>query len=295
MIADAPCHRSAAGDQRGTTVTAVLAGVPVGTGHPVRLMAVVNVSPESFYSGSVRGDATALREAVQRATEEGADFIDIGAMSTAPYLKTAIPVAEEVRRMTWALDIARNATSVPLSADTSRATVAAAAIASGARVINDVTGLRSDPAMADVAAQGEGVVLTASQVEETVGDPLAVVSALLADSLDRARRAGIPEQEIVLDPGIGFFPRGGSLATKFPIAVLRRLQHLRDLRRPLLVGVSRKSFIGCLTDAAEPGDRLNGSLGATAIAVYNGADLVRTHDVAATRDVVLVAAALRDG
>jgi dihydropteroate synthase len=277
-------------------VRSALAGTPVGEGFPVRLMAVVNVSPESFYSGSVRGDDVALQEAVRQAEAEGADFIDIGAMSTAPYLDTRITVEEETRRMMWALQVVLPVARVPVSVDTCRAAVAAAALAAGARIVNDVTGLRGDPAMAGVAAQGEGVVLMASQGEEPTPErPIALVRRLLTESVQRAERAGIPAESTVLDPGIGFFTRGVDKPEEFTCEVLNELGALRDLGKPLLVGVSRKSFVGKLTGRSEPSDRLWGSLGAAAVAVYNGASIVRTHDIAPTRDAVRVAEAIRAG
>jgi dihydropteroate synthase len=277
-------------------VRSVLAGVPVGDGFPVRLMAVINVSPESFYAGSVRGDDVALRETVRQVEAEGADFIDIGAMSTAPYLDTHISVEEETRRIKWALDVVLSVATVPISADTCRAAVAAAALASGARIVNDVTGLRGDPTMAGVAAQAEGVVLMASQDEESTHEtPLPLVRRLLTESVQRAERAGIPAELIVLDPGIGFFTRAGVRPEEFACQVLNELETLCDLGKPLLVGVSRKSFVGKITGRFEPGDRLWGSLGAAAVAVYKGAAIIRTHDVAPTRDAVRVAEAIRVG
>ena len=270
-----------------------LAGVPIGGPHPVRVMAAINVSPESFFADSVFADEGALRAAAQRAVEEGADILDIGAKSTAPYRDTAIPVEEELRRMQRAVRIIGAAVGVPISADTTRASVAAAALAAGARIINDVSGLRGDAAMADIAAQGEGVVLMASPDDDVSGAPIEQVRRLLIESLARAQRAGIANAEIVLDPGIGFFTKSGVPATQFTCAVLDRLDTLADLGCPLLVGVSRKSSIGQLTGRADPGDRLFGSLAATAVAVYKGAAIIRTHDVAATRDAVRVADAIR--
>ena len=271
-----------------------LAGLAIGGDAPVRVMAVLNVSPESFHPGSVSADAGALKDAAQRAVEEGADLIDIGARASAPYRQTEIAPAEEMRRMTWAVEAVAKAVAVPISADTSRAAVAAAALAAGARVINDVTGLRADPAMADLAAQGAGVVLMASpDGAAPLGDPLAEVRRLLADSLARAAAAGIAADEIVLDPGIGFFSSAAQPALEFNLAVLRRLAELDALGRPLLVGVSRKRFIGGLTGRDDPAERLPGSLAATAAAVLRGAAVIRTHDVAATRDAVRVAEALR--
>jgi len=272
---------------------ATLAGVRIGGDQPVRLMAALNVSPESFYAGSVLADRGALHEAAQRAAEEGADVIDIGARSTAPYRDTEVDVEEEVRRMLRAVETVVRAVPVPVSADTTRASVAAAALAAGARIVNDVSGLRGDKAMADIAAQAEGVVLVASPDGERDGEPLEQVRSLLCDSLERAARAGIAPGEIVLDPGIGFFTVGGVPAPAFTCAVLNRLDALADLGAPLLVGVSRKAFIGRLTGHDAPDARLAGSLAATAVAVYNGAAMIRTHDVAATRDAVRVAEAIR--
>ncbi len=273
--------------------TAILAGVRVGARSPVRLMAVINVSPESFYAGSVKRDAGALRAAAQRAAAEGADFIDVGAMSTAPYLQTRVPDDEELRRMTWALEVIGRAVTVPLSADTTRATVAAAALGSGARIINDVTGLRGDPAMAAVAARAAGLILVASAAPGMRSASPSRVRTLLAAALRRARRAGMAERQIVLDPGIGFFSGVAPRPEVLNCRLLDRLEALDVLGRPLLIGVSRKSFIGKLTGRHDPADRLAGSLAAAAVAVYNGAAIVRAHDVAATRDAVRVAAAIR--
>ncbi|MEO8602898.1 MAG: dihydropteroate synthase [bacterium] len=272
---------------------ATLAGVEIGGDAAVRLMAVLNVSPESFYPGSVRGDVVALRDWAQRAVAEGADLIDAGARSTAPYGTVAVDVEEEVRRMSWAVDALVRAVAVPVSADTTRAAVVAAALASGARLVNDVSGLRGDAAMADLAAQAEGVVLMAAPDGGPDAAPLLLVRRALADSLRRARAAGIGDAEIVLDPGIGFFTASAVPSTAFNVAVLRDLSGLADLGRPLLVGVSRKRFIGDLTGRNPVDERLAGALAATAIAVANGAAIIRTHDVAATRDAIRVAAALR--
>lgn len=277
------------------TQTATLAGLAVGDGHPVRIMAALNVSPESFFPGSVYAEPRALREAAVRAVAEGADLIDLGAMSTAPYLDTRISIAEETARLVRAIEAVRAVVDVPISADTTRAPVAAAALAAGACIVNDVTGLRGDPAMADVAAQAEGVVLTASDeaADRDETDPLALVTRRLGESLRRAAAAGIAPERIVLDPGIGFFTRTRVPAPEFSCRVLAGLAQLRALGRPLVVGVSRKSFIGRLTGRDDPAARLAGSLAATAVAVYHGAAVVRTHDVAATRDAVRVAEALR--
>jgi dihydropteroate synthase len=273
--------------------TAVLGPVAAGDGYPVRLVAALNVSPESFYSASVHHDAAALRAAAQQAAADGADIIDIGAMSTAPYVRGEVSPAEELRRVVWAFEAVAGAVALPLSVDTQRADVAAAALAAGASIVNDVSGLRTDAAMAAVAARAGGVIVTAGYSGPIDGAPVSFVRALLAESLQRAEAAGIDLTRVVLDPGIGFFTHTGIAPERFSCAVLRQLHELRDLGRPLLIGVSRKSFIGKVTGRADAADRLWGSLAATAIAVYNGASLVRTHDVLATRDAVKLAEAIR--
>jgi dihydropteroate synthase len=273
--------------------TAILSGVPAGDGHPVRIVAALNVSPESFYPGSVRRDAVALVEAARQAVAEGADIIDIGSMSTAPYLRGDVSVDEELRRAAWAFETVAGVVRAPLSVDTRRASVAAAALSAGATIVNDVSGLRADAEMAAVAARASGVILTAAHTGPIEAPPLAFVRQLLSDSLQRAERAGIDLARVVLDPGIGFFTRTGIAPERFSCCVLDGLWELLDLGRPLLVGVSRKSFIGKVTGRTDPADRLSGSLAATAVAVYNGAALVRTHDVAATRDAVRIAEAIR--
>ncbi len=254
-------------------------------------MAVLNVSPESFYPGSVCTDVAGLRDAARRAADEGADFLDIGAMSTAPYLRNHISADEEMRRMGRAVDVVAPATALPVSVDTSRAAVAATALAAGARIVNDVSGLRGDPAMGEVAAGAEGLVLMASPDGGVDMDAIALVRRLLTAALGRASRAGVEPRRVVLDPGIGFFTLGSACA--FNCALLAGLSALADLERPLLVGVSRKSFLSSLTGRQGPEERLAGSLAATAIAVHNGAAVIRTHDVAATRDAIRVAEAVR--
>lgn len=276
------------------TVQASLAGLPVGDGFPVRLVGAINVSPESFYRGSVAQGEEALRERAQRMVAEGADVLDIGAMSTAPYLTTEISEAEEIRRLTWALGVVRKAVAAPLSADTRRSGVALAALEAGADIVNDVSGLRHDPGMAEVVARrARGAILMASETVPDARDPIATVGTLLSESLRIAGAAGAPVDRVVLDPGIGFFRRAALPWHAWDCEVLRRLGELRALGRPLLVGLSRKSFIGKILGQADPGDRLVGSLAATAIAVANGAHLIRTHDVGPTREAVRMAEALR--
>jgi len=278
------------------SVYANLAGLEVGDEFPVRLAGAINVSPESFYRGSVATGADSLRVMAEQMVAEGADALDIGAMSTAPYLKTEITEAEEIQRLTWAIGIVRKMVGVPISADTKRSRVALAALDAGANIINDVSGLRHDPGMAEmVARRARGVILMASETDPSARDPIETVRGLLEESLQVVWKAGLPDHRVVLDPGIGFFRQAAIPWHVWDCQLLRRLAELRSLGRPLLVGVSRKSFIGKIIGQADPGDRLAGSLAATAIAVLNGAHLIRTHDVGPTREAVRMAEALRPG
>lgn len=282
-----------------------LAGVPVGGEHPVVIMGVLNVSPESFYGGSIRRGRDELVRAAGDMVRAGAALIDVGARSTAPYLPDTLGEAEERERLARAIEAVAPAVPVPVSADTARAGPAAAALDAGARVINDVSGLR-DPRMgALLRARGAAVILMASPERpgrgpsssiDTPGpgvDPVARVARLLEQALARARATGIPEDDVVLDPGIGFF-RGEAVSWhEWDVHVLAGLSGLSALGRPLGLAVSRKSFLGAITGREEPARRLAGSLAATAVAVLEGAALIRTHDVAETVDAVRVAERVR--
>ncbi|HEU5319474.1 MAG TPA: dihydropteroate synthase, partial [Methylomirabilota bacterium] len=262
-------------------------------GLPVAVMGVLNVSPESFHAGSIHRAADALLRAAEAMVEAGAAFLDVGARSTAPYLTTAVDEREECERLGRAVAHLAAKVAVPVSADTARATPARAALEAGARVINDVSGLR-DPELARlVAAHGAGLVAMASPAAPG-GEPEATVRGLLAECLARARAAGIPDERVVLDPGIGFFRDAAVPWPDWDLRVLAALPALAGLGRPLCVGVSRKSFVGALTGRPATADRLPGSLAATTAAVLGGAAVIRTHDVAETLDAVRVAERLRE-
>jgi dihydropteroate synthase len=271
---------------------AEIGGLLLGGGRAPAVLGAINVSPESFYAESVRLDDQALLRTAQDMVEAGAALIDVGARTTAPYRDAALDEVEETRRLARAVAALAPALTVPVSADTARAGPARGALEAGARVINDVSGL-ADPALAGlVAARGAGLIAMAwpSAGQSRTTGPLATVKACLRRTLGRAQGAGIPEEHIVLDPGIGFF-RGGPVSwVEWDLAVLAGLERLLALGRPLCVGVSRKSFLGALTGRDRPAERLAGSLAATALAVAHGASLIRTHDVRATLDAVRVAA-----
>jgi dihydropteroate synthase len=283
----------AAAPRSKTILRANLGGVKVGDGLPVRIVGVLNVSPESFYRGSVAHGQRALQQRAARMVTDGADILDIGAMSTAPSLQGTISEREEEQRLVEAIRIVRQVTAVPISADTQRSRVAVTALAAGATIINDVSGLAADPGMAAVARDAKGMILMAAEQAPTTAHPISVILTLLRQGLRRARAARVAPDRIVVDPGIGFFRRAALPWHAFDCIVLAQLSRLRPLGHPILVGVSRKSFLGKLTGRERPEDRLFGSIAATALAVYNGAGLVRTHDVAPTRDAIRVAEAIR--
>jgi dihydropteroate synthase len=275
---------------------ATVAGVSVGDGLDVAVVGALNVSPESFYSGSVVTDGDRLLRAAEAMAEAGAAWLDVGAMSTAPYLAARIPETQEADRLQWAVGLLTAKLDLPISADTSRALAARAALESGARMLNDVTGLAAEPALARLAADaGVGLVLMAHPLAVPApAEPVPTVLAALSGALARARAAGVPDDRILVDPGIGFFRGGGIAWPEWDCRVLAALPALRSLGRPLYVGVSRKSFIGALAGRPDPADRLPGTLAATAAAVLGGAHVIRAHDVAETAQAVRIAQAIRD-
>jgi len=270
-------------------------------------MAAINVSPESFYKGSVAGTADAVAMRVRRAIDEGADLIDIGGASTAPYLRGGVSEEVERSRVLAGLRAALEAVGggkTAISVDTVRASVADAALRCGASVVNDVSGLKVDPAMSKIVRErGASLLAMAHSPGSSRMRPIPLISRSLRQTLRIAERAGIDDRLIVLDPGIGFFRNdpGGRTSSRQTVMpwyewdceVIANLGKLRPLGRPLAVGLSRKSFLGKILGLETPEERLVGSLALTAIAVSNGARLVRTHDVRETLQAVRAAEAVR--
>ena len=275
---------------------ATLAGLVVGDGVGVAVVGALNLSPASFYPGSVTRTRDTLLERAESMVAAGAAFLDVGAMSTAPYLDGRMEAAEEADRLGEAVELLVGKLGVPVSADTSRLGPARAALQAGARIINDVRGLADEPALARaVAAAGAGLIVMASERGGHEGmAPVETVLEYLTESLTRAAEAGITADHIVIDPGLGFFRRRGMPWHEWDCRVLAGLPELRALGRPVCVGASRKSFIGALAPGADdPAHRLPGSLAAATAAVLGGAQLIRTHDVAETVQAVRVAEAIR--
>jgi dihydropteroate synthase len=260
---------------------------------PALVMAVVNCNGDSFYAPSRARGEDAVRKALE-AEENGAAIIDFGGESTRP---GAVYIAEEeeLRRLIPVIEAYRRRSSLPVSIDTRKAAVARAALDSGADIINDISALEDDEAMASLCAQrGAAVVLMhkkgnprTMQNAPRYGDVVTEVAACLLDRVKLAGEGGIRPEKIILDPGIGFGKR-----TEDNLELLRRLAEICGKDYPLLVGLSRKTFIGDITGSDAAG-RLAGTLAASAAAVMNGADIIRVHDVREGVDLVKVLYAIQ--
>ena len=275
-----------------------LGNVSVGDSNPVRIMGILNTSPESFYKKSISTSRQRIVDAIHVMEDEGADFIDIGGMSTAPYLSTMVSEKTEANRIINAIKIIQQKTNLPISVDTCRATVANEALELGVDIINDVTGLKYDPMMPKIIEKYcPSLILCAYDKKIITGNQLHETKQLLKKSLEIAKSAKIPKTKIVLDPAIGFFRKKGRghFFTKIDSDWVKRdlliLKNLRSIKlgMPLLVSVSNKSFIGKILKKENPSDRLAGSLAAEVVCVLNGADIIRTHNVAKTKEAVTIA------
>jgi dihydropteroate synthase len=258
-------------------------------------MGVLNVTPDSFSDGGRYLDPEAALARAGTLLAEGADLVDVGGESTRPGADP-VPAEEEIRRVVPVIERLRaRFPGAPISIDTTKPEVARAALRAGADLVNDVQALGT-PGMAElVAGSGAAAVLvhmrgTPADMRSRAryGDVVAEVAAELREAMRRALAAGVPEDRILLDPGIGF-----AKTAEQSLAVLSGLARLRELGRPLLVGPSRKSFIGDVT-GAPAADRLPGTLAAVAACVLAGAEFLRVHDVAAARQAARVASAIRD-
>lgn len=257
------------------------------------LMGIVNVTPDSFSDG---GKYFEVERAVAHALAlcaQGADLIDVGGESTRPGAEP-VPAEEELRRVLPVIEHLARAVEVPISVDTYKACVAERALAAGAAIVNDISALRADPDMADVVQRyGAGVVLMhmqgeprTMQLDPTYHDVVEDIIAFLKERVAACVHKGIPKSCLLVDPGLGF---GKTVTHNFEI--IRRLAEFRCLQQPILVGPSRKSFVGAVT-GLPPEERLEGTAAAVAACVLNGAHVVRVHDVQAMRRVVAVADAI---
>jgi dihydropteroate synthase len=269
------------------------------------VMGILNVTPDSFSGDSLGDDVDAAVEQARRMKAEGADILDIGGQSTRPG-SDPVPVDEELRRVLPVVErlVSSDGVGLPISVDTSRAEVAEAALKAGAHIINDITGLRDEPEIARVVAR-HNAALVLMHIQGTprdmqqhphYDDLLGEVTAYLRSAVDKAILAGIPRNRIWVDPGIGF---GKTLDHN--LELLRRLAELRSLGCAILVGTSRKSFIGRILardrggQLPPSGERVTGTGATLAISIANGARIVRVHDVAHAVEVARIADAIMRG
>ena len=258
-------------------------------------MGIINASPESFYKESITIGSKIISEIAIKMEQDGADIIDIGGMSTAPYGDTYVSTSMELERMRNSIIAIKDVSNIPLSVDTPRAEIAKASIDMGVDIINDVTGLKYDKMMGPlISTSGLPVIIGAygdrsityqsGDIEETID--------ILKVSLDMANQSGIEEDKLIVDPLIGFFRASGNnpFFTKVSnqnwcdrdIRIISNLERLSTLSKPICISVSRKSFIGHLFNLAES-DRLVPSIIAQVFCAINGTDIIRTHDVKETR------------
>jgi dihydropteroate synthase len=260
-----------------------------------RIMGVVNVTPDSFSDGGRYLDASAAIEHGLSLAAEGADILDVGGESTRPGA-APVPQDEELRRVIPVISglVAAFGSEVQISIDTSKSLVASRALEAGASLVNDVTALRGDASMAGVIASAGAECC----LMHMLGDPRTMqddphyddvvndVKGFLEERMAFAVRAGITVERILLDPGIGF---GKTLAHN--LELLQRLDEFVDLGRPVVIGTSRKSFLGKLTGRSDPGDRVAATIATNVLAYERGARVFRVHDVAPVRDALTVTAA----
>lgn len=248
----------------------------IGNYQSVLIMGVLNASPESFYDNSVASEENEIVSMIESMETEGADIIDVGGASSAPeviYGTKQISIEEELHRIGHAMEIINSCTDLPISVDTTSSSVAELALEKGASLVNDISGLKRDDRMASLVAEYEVPVVIMAHCEGFCTDVNMSIKSL-RKSLDIAADAGISRNQIILDPGIGF-----GKPSHVDFAIIKNLRLFLEMEQPVLVGISRKAFLGALLNQPEPSNRLTGTIAATAIAVNKGADIIRAHDV----------------
>ncbi|RLB04073.1 MAG: dihydropteroate synthase [Deltaproteobacteria bacterium] len=256
-------------------------------GEKTLVMGVLNVTPDSFSDGGLFFEPAKAIEHGLKMAEEGADIIDVGGESSRPG-SDPLPLDEELRRVIPVIEELASRLKIPISVDTYKSQVAERAIEAGAQMINDISGLRFDPQMAYVAARYDSPLIImhikgtpkTMQQEPFYEDLMGEIIAYLHQAIEKATSAGVDPQQVIVDPGIGFGKR-----VQDNLVILNRLHDLNVLGRPILIGTSRKSFIGAVL-GLEVHQRMIGTLATVAVAAMKGAHIVRVHDVAPVKQVV---------
>jgi dihydropteroate synthase len=271
-------------------------GGEIELGKRTLVMGVLNVTPDSFSDGGLYFDKQLAIDRALQMVEEGADIIDIGGESTRPF-SDPVPLEEELRRVIPVIEAIAPKVAVPISIDTYKAKVASEALQAGASIVNDISGLRFDPDLAKVVSEnGAGLILMhikgtpkTMQLDPHYEDVILEIKQYLKENIKKAESEGVHPDSIVIDPGIGF---GKKL--NHNLEIFRRLRELEELGKPILVGPSRKSFIGEIL-GVPVSERLYGTLGAVAYCALKGVHIVRVHDVKAVRQVLDIIDAIESG
>jgi dihydropteroate synthase len=269
-------------------VIANIGGRQFEWGRRTYVMGIVNVTPDSFSGDGLGDDLSAAMSQGMRMVQEGADFLDVGGESTRPG-HVPITTEQEISRTETVVRRLSRESGVPVSIDSYKLDVAEAAVAAGATILNDIWGLTRSPSLANLAASHDCALVVMHNQDGTdyAGDIISEIKRFLRESARLAVAAGVPRERVIIDPGIGF----GKTAEQNWV-VMRRLEELRELDLPILIGTSRKSFIGKLLDLPV-GERIEGTAATVTAAVLRGADVVRVHDVQAMTRVARVADQMR--
>ena len=275
-----------------------LGNLVVGKKNEITIMGILNISPESFYKNSIKLTKSQISKAVLQMEENGTNILDIGGMSTAPYLKTIVSEKIESERITKTIKIIQNLSNIPISVDTCRASVANDALDLGVDVINDISGLKYDENMPKIIEKYNPSLILCSYSKKLVnGNSILETKKLLAESIKIARNVGISKNKIVVDPAIGFFRRSSDVKNKLPytkinsdwaerdIEIIKNLKSLKTYF-PILVSISNKSFLEKLLGREDPADRNTGTAIAEMLSIINGASIIRTHNPKITSDVI---------
>ncbi|MFW5913155.1 MAG: dihydropteroate synthase [Candidatus Hadarchaeota archaeon] len=261
------------------------------------IMGIINLSPETFYKESIAKNPKKTAAKAVEMVENGADIIDIGGMATGPDAKL-ISMDKERELLKPSVKAVRKKVDAPISIDTQRAGIAKEMLDEGADIINDISGFKADPQIAQLVSEYEcsaiimanGISGRIRRAEKKSGDIRTIkdVKKALKESLDICRENGVKLEKVAIDPGIGF-----GREKEEDLKIISKLKQLRELNRPICVGLSRKSFIGKVLDLDNPSERLIGSLGATAIALKNEAGIIRTHDPKETSQFIHMMSAIK--
>jgi dihydropteroate synthase len=275
-----------------------LGNLVVGRKNKITIMGILNISPESFYKKSIKSTKSEISKYLLDMEENGANIIDLGGMSTAPYLKTIVSEKSESERITKTIKIIQNLSNIPISVDTCRASVAKDALELGIDVINDISGLKYDVNMPKIIEKfSPSVILCPYSKQLVKGNAISVTKKLLNESVLIAKNAQISKDKIVVDPAIGFFRRSSDVKNKLPytkinsdwaqrdIEIIKKLKLLKT-NFPILISISNKSFIGKLLGKENPTDRNTGTAIAEMLSIINGASIIRTHNPKITSDVI---------